>query len=342
MGRRTLVLAVALILAAVSAFSVWQYLSSIEDDIRQDINEVRVYRATEAIGTGTPGAEAELLIEESIALREVVEPDDGTTTKILCLGELVRGNEEADPNVCAEQQDDLAELLSGNVAAGPISKGQLITEDMFISPAELNSKSLSESIPQGKVAISIRPGEDAAVGGFIRPGDKVNLLASVTVDLRNIAFGALLTDPELRELVLGSSDAPADTGGDTGDVDGDQTPQEQLADTAGVFNSSVQFTQTVLQNLEVLAIGADTREAPLGTGLEPQGTQIVVLEVTPQQAEEIEYAKQYTALSLSLLPDPENFPYTEFEARGVFVDDLFNLVPRIQELLEPVEELLGN
>ena len=44
----------------------------------------------------------------------------------------------------------------------------------------------------------------------------------------------------------------------------------------------------------------------------------------------------------AVLPDPESFPYTEFEARGVFVDDLFDLVPRIQELLEPVEELLGN
>ena len=89
-------------------------------------------------------------------------------------------------------------------------------------------------------------------------------------------------------------------------------------------------------------MGADTRDARLGTGLEPQGTAIVVLEVTPQQAELIEWARQFTTVSLSLLPDPEQFPYTEFEARGVFVDDLFDLVPRIQELLEPVEELLGN
>lgn len=344
MGKRTLVLAVALILAAVSAFSVWQYLSGIEDDVRQDIDEVRVYRATEFIETGTQGADAQILIVESIALKEVVEPPDGTETNILCLGEKARGDEEPDPTVCAEQPSDLDALLDGSVAAGPISSGQLITTDMFIEPALLNSKSLSESIPQGKVALSFRPAEDSAVGGFIRPGDKVNLLASVTVDLSNIAFTALLTDPELRDLVLGSAEAPpaGGIGGtDTGEGE-DSSETSAIENAASVFNSNVQFTQTVLQNLEVLAVGPDTRDAPLGTGLEPQGTQIVVVEVTPQQAELIEYAKQFTTVSLSLLPDPEQFPYTEFEARGVFVDDLFDLVPRIQELLEPVEELLGN
>jgi len=339
MGKRTLVLAVALILAAVSAFSVWQYLSNIEDDVRRDIDEVRVYRATQDIETGTVGSEAELVIVESIALREFVDPAEGPATKILCLGENARDDEELDASICAENPDDLDALLDGTVAAGPISKGQLITSDMFVLPQELNSKSLSESIPQGKVAISFRPSEDAATGGFIRPGDKVNMLASITVDLSNIAFTALLTDPELRELVLGSADAPPAGGGETGE---DTDTATQISAAASIFNSNVQFTQTVLQNLEVLATGADTREAPLGTGLEPQGTQIVVLEVTPQQAELIEWARQYATVSLSLLPDPEIFPYTEFEARGVFVDDLFDLVPRIQELLEPVEDLLGN
>ena len=43
MGRRTLVLVVALALAALSAFAVFNYLSSVEDDIRGDIAEVKVF-----------------------------------------------------------------------------------------------------------------------------------------------------------------------------------------------------------------------------------------------------------------------------------------------------------
>ena len=49
MGRRTIVLVIAIVLAVVAAFAVWQYLTSVEDDIRKDITEVRVYRATELI-----------------------------------------------------------------------------------------------------------------------------------------------------------------------------------------------------------------------------------------------------------------------------------------------------
>ena len=64
MGKRTIVLVVALLLAAVSAFSVWRYLDTLEDRVRRDINEVEVYRATQRIATGTSGAEAKDLIEE--------------------------------------------------------------------------------------------------------------------------------------------------------------------------------------------------------------------------------------------------------------------------------------
>ena len=49
MGRRTIVLVVALALAALSAFAVFNYLNSVEDDIRGDIVEVKVFRATQGI-----------------------------------------------------------------------------------------------------------------------------------------------------------------------------------------------------------------------------------------------------------------------------------------------------
>ena len=58
MGRRTIVLVIALILAGVSGFAIWTYLSSIEDDIRADISEVRVYRTTVTIEAGTSGSAA--------------------------------------------------------------------------------------------------------------------------------------------------------------------------------------------------------------------------------------------------------------------------------------------
>jgi Flp pilus assembly protein CpaB len=98
----------------------------------------------------------------------------------------------------------------------------------------------------------------------------------------------------------------------------------------------------VLQDVEVLAVGPDTRPSPLGTGLTPAGAQIVVLEVTPEQAEKIEFAKQYTSVALSLIPSGEDTVYSVFEARGVIVDDLLSLIDRIREQFEEAGVLLGD
>lgn len=332
MGKRSIVLFIALGLAVVSAFAVWQYLSSVEDRARADIQEVEVYRATEFIDVGTEGAVARPFISESIALVEAVSFDG---SRILCTGPVVRDGSE-DLTVCDGLPQDLTTLLDGTVAAGPISKGQLITADMFVSPAELNSVSLSEAIPPNKVAISLRPEDDAVSGGFVRPGDRVNVLASSDVQLNQ--FLNLLRDPDLRALILGPGDPAATT---TTTIPGaiNQDDPDPLAALADTFPTSIQFTQTVLQDIEVLAVGPDNTLQSLGTGLTPQTGSIIVLNVTPEQAEKIEFARNYTTVALSLLP--KDSPYTPFEANGVVVDDLFSLLDRISEQVQQLGENLG-
>ena len=127
MGRRTIVLVIAIVLAVVAAFAVWQYLTSVEDDIRSDISEVRVYRATELVAAKTPGEDAAAFIEESLALRESVVFDGST---ILCAGP-EGGNEGEDPSKygCPDNPSDLNALLENRVAAGPVSAGQLVTTE---------------------------------------------------------------------------------------------------------------------------------------------------------------------------------------------------------------------
>ena len=86
----------------------------------------------------------------------------------------------------------------------------------------------------------------------------------------------------------------------------------------------------------------DTRPSPLGTGLTPAGAQIVVLELTPEQAEKVEFARQYTNVALSLIPSGEDTVYSQFDSRGIIVDDLFTLIDRIREQFEEAGVLLGN
>jgi hypothetical protein len=335
MGRRTIVLVIAVVLAVVSAFAVWRYLTTVEDDIKADITEVQVYRATGFIDTATPGEEAQPFIEQSTALREYVVFEGST---VICTGPADR-NEGQDPNEvgCPDNPNNLDIVLDDRVSAGPISQGQVLTADMFVTPAELNSISLSESIPQGKVAISVRPEDVGAVGGFIRPGDKVNLVASASIPINSLL--QLLQDPVLREAVFGSdfaqATAPASqpaAGEGSAEQTGSDSETDPVAALAETFPAQLDFTQTILQDLDVLAVGEDTRPSPIGTGLLPQGTQVIVLEVTPEQAEQIEYARQYTSVSMMLLP--KDLPYTPFDSRGVLVDDIFDLLERITEQVE--------
>ena len=55
MVKRTVVLVVALVLAGVAAFSIWQYLDGVNDDARAGFELVPVVRATEDIPARTPG-----------------------------------------------------------------------------------------------------------------------------------------------------------------------------------------------------------------------------------------------------------------------------------------------
>jgi Flp pilus assembly protein CpaB len=333
MGKRTIVLVVALALAVVSAFSIYQYLNGVDSSARQNLREVKVYRAAQLIETGTPGETLTIpdFIEEGRALVSDVAFD---ASSIICFGVV---DSKDDQTLCDSNPQNLAAAKDGFLTAGPISQGQLITTDMFVAPSEL-AVSLSESITAGKVAISIRPEEEASVGGFVRPGDHVNILASASVELTQLV--ELFQDPDLREVVFGGGLGQTQgSNGQQTDENGEPI-QDPLAAFADTIPNSLQFTQTVLQDIEVLAVGPDTRDAPLGLGLEPQGAQVIVLEVTPEQAEKIEFARQYASVAFSLLPEGE--PYTEFEAQGVLVDDLFGLLDRISEQLKELGASLGN
>ena len=334
MGRRTLVLIIAVALAAISGFAIWQYLTNVEDDIRADIAEVGVYRASENIASSTPGEEARPLIEEGTALRESVVFEGSL---ILCTG-AVGDNAGGNPEEvgCPDNPDDLNAVLDGKVASGPIAAGQLIAASSFADKADLQQR-LSDAIAPGKVAISLEVDLAAASGGFIRPGDNVNLLASAS--LAPLNFLGIISDDELRDLLIAleaeaeeaANEGEGDLGGDT---DTDTTP----GNIGGAIAGSYDVTQTILQNIQVLAVQGDTRPAPLDTGLTP-GAGVVVFEVTPQQAEQIEYARQYTSVALSLLPTGDYVPY---DAQPVVVDDIFGLLDRISEELGLVTGGTGN
>ena len=328
MGRRTLVLIIAVALAAISGFAIYQYLTGVEDDIRANIAEVGVYRATETIAAGLAGSEAQPLIEASTALRESIVFEGST---ILCTGAVGR-NENEDPNEfgCVGNPSDLNAVLENKVASGIISAGQLITTESFADIRDLQQR-LNEAITPGKVAISLEVGVQDASGGFIRPGDYVNILASAS--LAPLDFLGIISNDELRDLLVQIDTQQPEV------VEGaPDTEAGEPSNLGSAIAGSYDVTQTILQNVQVLAVGEDTRPSPLDTGLTPMAG-VIVFEVTPQEAEIIEYAKQYTAVALSLLAAGDYVPY---DAQPIVVDDIFGLLDRIAIELGQVASGTGN
>ena len=75
--------------------------------------------------------------------------------------------------------------LDGATALVSIFKGQTITTNVVVSsPDEIPATQLAYlPIPQGYVAITIPTGELQGVGGYITPGDYINIIATANTDL---------------------------------------------------------------------------------------------------------------------------------------------------------------
>ncbi len=304
MSRRTIVLVVALLLAGIAAFAIWNFLSNVDDEAREGVEEVAVYRATELIIRGTDGDQALALIVEGTENREFL-PDSAITT-----------------------QDQLEAVLRGRVAIGPISAGQIVTTDVWGDPVEAVA-SLSELIAPGMQAVSIRPDEVRAVGGFIRPGDRVNIIASTSVEL--VDFIRLLRAPAARAIFfpglqeqLGYDD-------------------EQMSELADALPTSISLTIFVLQDLNVLAVGAEAgvseEDSLVGDGEGTEGTatvgtQIITLEVDAVTAERLVFTQEFLSTWLTLVPtgfEPEVTPGAEFE----------DLVDIPAQIIQEIEERAG-
>jgi pilus assembly protein CpaB len=296
MGRRAIVLLVALILAGLAAWAVWNYLQNVENEIIEGQEIVEVYRAGEAIAEGTDGAillsdfnGGGVLIEQSEDQAEDV-PDGAITT--------------------AEQ---LNQVLTNRVAAGPIAAGSILTESQWTS-ITVDIVPLAEEIPSGKQAMTISVDNVRGINGFVEPGDQVNMI--LTIDL-----------PEdlLPDELSGIAEQPV-----APPVEGEPPAEE----TVGV----VTYSRFVLQALPVLATGRDIRpdeaapetvevddpEAATTADGQPVEEEVgndttFTLEVTPEQAERIAYAFENGSIWLTLVPGD----FVEVETTGVTILNLF-------------------
>jgi pilus assembly protein CpaB len=287
---------VALILAGLAAWAVWNYLQNVENEIIEGQEIVEVYRAGEAIAEGTDGA---ILLSDFDAGGDLIEQSEDQAEDV--------------PDGAVTTAEQLRDVLTNRVAAGPISAGSILTVSQWTS-ITVDIVPLAEEIPSGKQAMTISVDNIRGINGFVEPGDQVNMIITIDIpeDLLPDELSGIAEQPV----------APPEDGA---------TPVEEAV---GV----VTYSRFVLQGLPVLATGRDIRpdeEAPETVEVDdpaavaPDGqpveeaeagnATIFTLEVTPEQAERIAFAFDNGSIWLTLVPGD----FVEVETTGVTILNLF-------------------
>jgi Flp pilus assembly protein CpaB len=287
MGRRALVLLVALLLAGVAAFAVFQFLNGIRNDVEANREKTPVFRATQFIPEGTDGS---LALQSSwfAASEENVEdlPEGAITT-----------------------EQELQALVGGRLAVGPIEGNQIITQNQW-AQLTVDLKPLSELIPSGKQALTISTDAVRGVNGFVRPGDLVNLI--VTLD---IEFSQIPVDSPIFGV-------PTETTTPDGAVAEEAT--ETVTYTRYVLQGLpvLAVAQDVRseegEGTPVVVPQVDPTGAPVAEEV-PIVETVFTVEVTPEQAERIVFSFENGSVWMTLVPAD----FIEVDTDGVTIESLF-------------------
>jgi Flp pilus assembly protein CpaB len=296
MGRRAIVLLVALILAGLAAWAVWNFMQNVREDAEAGLEQVTVFRA--GLGGIAEGTEGNILLSDF--------NNDGAF-----ITQSVDEIEDAPPDAI-QSAEELQAVLTGQIAAGPISENAILTRSQWTA-VTVDIRPLSESIGSGNQAITISTSDIQGVNGFVEAGDRINMIITLPIQFDEIPIEGAPTLPP---------------------PEGEEAP---AADEEAV---TVIYTRYVLQGLNVLAVGRNIRveededqtgEIPADTvveGAEPAEGQppeeqvnatVFTLEVTPDQAERIVYSFENGSIWLTLVPED----FVEVESDGVTIDNLF-------------------
>jgi pilus assembly protein CpaB len=152
MGRRTVLLIVAAMIAAVGTSMVFLYVRGVDARAAERYDAVQVLKAVETINAGETVAEAQAAGKIQMGTVGRGELLTGATTSTVDMGD--------------------------QVALTAVYPGEQIITGKFGEAGEQDVL----SIPDGKMAISINLTDPARVAGFVNPGAEVAIFASADAD----------------------------------------------------------------------------------------------------------------------------------------------------------------
>ena len=172
MGRRTVLLLVAALIAGLGTSLVFLYVRGADARAAQQYDQVEVLKAVEIINPGETLEQAQQAgkLQKADVLRKEMIDGAVTTTS----------------------------GLDQKVALSTIFPNEQIVSGKFGEPGE--QKVLT--IPDGKMAISVELTDPARVAGFVQPGAEVAIFVSAEPEALDLNTGATKKLPEFTRLLL--------------------------------------------------------------------------------------------------------------------------------------------
>jgi pilus assembly protein CpaB len=195
MGRRTVLLIVAVLIAALGSTMVFLYVRGADSRAKEAQAPVQVLKAVAQINPG-----------ETL--------DAAQAAGKIALGEVPR--EQVLPGAV-----NTIETLGTQVALGPVYPNEQIITAKFGSPGDQDTLTL----PDGKIAISVTLSDTGRVAGFVVPGDEVAIF--MNGDIGGAQTGVRLLEPKVEVIAVGATTVISTT---TTNTEGAQTT-EQLPKT---------------------------------------------------------------------------------------------------------------
>ncbi|MDQ6686891.1 MAG: Flp pilus assembly protein CpaB [Actinomycetota bacterium] len=202
MGRRTLLLLAALLIAAVGTTLVFLYANSAESRAVAQQHPVDVLVAKSDIAAGTTEADA---VSKGLFLTK-------TITRAAAI-----------PTALSPRN---LQAIEGKVAVSTIFAGQQIVPQAFGSSAQTSG---GLALPLGTMAVSVQLDDPSRVAGFVQPGSKVAIFVTVA-PTNGTAVGAFtrLLLPGAQVVAVGPSTNGTTTSDGTAKTGATGTNPEQL------------------------------------------------------------------------------------------------------------------
>lgn len=172
MGRRTVLLIVAAVIAALGTSLVFVYVRGVDARASEQFEMVQVLKAVDIIQPGESIQEAQTAGKIQMGTAPRAELLTGATTSV------------AD--------------ISQNVALTTVYPGEQIITGKFGQPGEQDVL----SIPEGRMAISVNLTDPARVAGFVNPGAEVAVFVSAEPESLDPNGGESTKLPEFTRLLL--------------------------------------------------------------------------------------------------------------------------------------------